>query len=219
MNDPFNMAVMSVQSMLLSVRWRPAKGAETKLCPVHRLFCWGCQSRKWKCTPGSSDHTQNWSNLCVSTLTLFWKMCKCLNFHFLSQILCPLTISLHCSNEVSVQKEVNIGEIGGGSSVHHHLIEHLKHTNTDMSTLVISSLHWLCLHYYRITLTLCALGCTQPWLKTWWHFSLMWALNDRLEPKGIRVKTAESMKVMTSPVWAVLSGVDLLAGESLLQLP
>lgn len=43
------------------------------------------------------------------------------------QIMCPLTVSLHCGNEVSVQEEVHIGEVGGGSSVHHHLVQDLKH--------------------------------------------------------------------------------------------
>lgn len=38
----------------------------------------------------------------------------------------PLTISLHCSNEVSIQEQVYVREIGGGSSVHHHLIQYLQ---------------------------------------------------------------------------------------------
>lgn len=38
----------------------------------------------------------------------------------------PLTISLHRSNEVSIQEQVYVREIGGGSSVHHHLIQYLQ---------------------------------------------------------------------------------------------
>lgn len=42
--------------------------------------------------------------------------------------LCLLTVSLHGGNEVSVQKEVHVGEVRGGTSVHHDLVQHLKHT-------------------------------------------------------------------------------------------
>lgn len=38
----------------------------------------------------------------------------------------PLTISLHRSNKVSIQEQVYVREIGGGSSVHHHLIQYLQ---------------------------------------------------------------------------------------------
>lgn len=41
----------------------------------------------------------------------------------------PLTVSLNRSNEVSVQEEVHVGEIRGGTSVHYNLVQHLKHTH------------------------------------------------------------------------------------------
>lgn len=41
------------------------------------------------------------------------------------------TVSLHGGNEVSVQEEVHVGEVRGGTSVHHHLVQHLKHTRGD----------------------------------------------------------------------------------------
>lgn len=37
-----------------------------------------------------------------------------------------LTVSLHCGDEVSVQEEVHVGEIWGGSPVHHHVVQNLR---------------------------------------------------------------------------------------------
>lgn len=40
-----------------------------------------------------------------------------------------LTVSLHGGDEVSVQEEVHVGQIGGGASVHHHVVQHLNATH------------------------------------------------------------------------------------------
>lgn len=39
-----------------------------------------------------------------------------------------LTVSLHRGDEVSVQEEVYVGQVGGGASVHHHIIQNLKNS-------------------------------------------------------------------------------------------
>lgn len=54
-------------------------------------------------------------------------------------MICPLTVSLHCGDEVSIQEQVHIGEIGGGSSVHHHLVQNLKHTHRGKHIHVLTS--------------------------------------------------------------------------------
>lgn len=44
-----------------------------------------------------------------------------------------LTVSLHGGDEVSVQEEVHVGEVGGGSPVHHHVVQHLNATHAGVS--------------------------------------------------------------------------------------
>lgn len=42
-----------------------------------------------------------------------------------------LTVALHWRDESSVQVQVHVGQVGGGASVHHHLVQHLPtHTHT-----------------------------------------------------------------------------------------
>lgn len=73
--------------------------------------------------------TLTWST-CVSTPPTLVKWCKpeCkpdwphASMNIFSERWAPLTISLYCGNEVSIQEEIHIGEIRGGSSVHHHLV-------------------------------------------------------------------------------------------------
>lgn len=58
---------------------------------------------------------------------------KILIFSQNAESLCLLTVSLHGGNEVSIQKEVHVGEVRGGTSVHHDLVQHLKHTRADVT--------------------------------------------------------------------------------------
>lgn len=37
----------------------------------------------------------------------------------------PPTISLHGGDEVPIQVDVHVGQVGGGASVNHHLVQHL----------------------------------------------------------------------------------------------
>lgn len=38
---------------------------------------------------------------------------------------CLLTVSLHWSDESSIEVQVHVGQVGGRASVHHHFIQHL----------------------------------------------------------------------------------------------
>lgn len=41
---------------------------------------------------------------------------------------CLLTVSLHWSDESSIEVQVHVGQVGGRASVHHHFIQHLHTT-------------------------------------------------------------------------------------------
>lgn len=81
--------------------------------------------------------------------------------------MCPLTISLHCGNEVSVQEQVHIGEVGRGSSVNHHLIQHLKYTKgfyVWFDNPIISILFYLLMRGVWFFLNICLIS---PF--SWWR--------------------------------------------------
>lgn len=66
----------------------------------------------------------------------------------------PLTVSLHRGDQVSVQEEVHVGQVGGGSSVHHHLVKNLKHTDSGGGGVNSGKI-----------LSMCAADLKSPWVR------------------------------------------------------